>query len=117
MGNCETCELPKLPRSKHCSICNVCVAKFDHHCPWLNGCVGLRNYSAFINFLFSHVFMLIYGTWIHGYILYSIVIQERLLETRFVDRRTNRPVEASYWIVFQYLLQHNHWIVCLFIMC
>merc|ERR1712039_440365 len=41
----------------------------------------------------------------------------RLLETRFVDRRTNRPVEASYWIVFQYLLQHNHWIVCLFIMC
>lgn len=50
---CPDCEVLRTPRSRHCAICNRCVERFDHHCPWLNNCVGVRNHSAFLVYLIS----------------------------------------------------------------
>lgn len=37
---CITCRTVKGPRVKHCRHCDRCVFRMDHHCPWINNCVG-----------------------------------------------------------------------------
>lgn len=33
----------------HCRSCNKCVVGFDHHCEWLNACIGEHNYWTFFS--------------------------------------------------------------------
>lgn len=42
--------------SKHCRKCDRCVHGFDHHCNWLNNCVGRANYPSF--------FLLVVSSWV-----------------------------------------------------
>ncbi len=65
---CTSCLIRKPLRSKHCAVCDVCVAKFDHHCPWVGNCVGANNHKYFMGYLFS----LIVGAGVTMYGCYSV---------------------------------------------
>eukprot|EP00826_Nyctotherus_ovalis_P007232 TRINITY_DN11794_c0_g1_i2.p1 TRINITY_DN11794_c0_g1~~TRINITY_DN11794_c0_g1_i2.p1 ORF type:complete len:300 (-),score=1.37 TRINITY_DN11794_c0_g1_i2:642-1541(-) len=57
---CRLCKTHVLERTKHCGTCNRCVEGFDHHCIWINNCVGRKNYRLFLFLiLFVGVFCLL----------------------------------------------------------
>mmetsp|Transcript_17890 Transcript_17890/g.44355 ORF Transcript_17890/g.44355 Transcript_17890/m.44355 type:complete len:649 (-) Transcript_17890:538-2484(-) len=48
---CETCGIIRPIRSKHCKDCDRCINHFDHHCAYMDWCVGANNHLAFNVFL------------------------------------------------------------------
>jgi hypothetical protein len=40
-------KLHKPPVTRYCSQCNKHVYGMDHHCVWLNNCIGTKNYTSF----------------------------------------------------------------------
>lgn len=56
---CIQCMIRRPLRSKHCRRCGRCVAKHDHHCPWINSCVANNNIRHFFLYIISMWFGII----------------------------------------------------------
>ncbi|KAF6234624.1 hypothetical protein HO173_007250 [Letharia columbiana] len=50
---CVSCMVRRPLRSKHCKRCGRCVAKHDHHCPWIHNCVGANNQRHFLVYIIA----------------------------------------------------------------
>ncbi|KAF7817874.1 putative protein S-acyltransferase 17 [Senna tora] len=110
---CSTCKIQKPARSKHCSICDRCVARFDHHCGWMNNCIGERNTRYFMAFLVWHFLLCLYGT-----VGIGLLLAGRLKELRVVHILTvYYGIENSFLglapHVVQWLLGSYHTLILL----
>ena len=70
---CKTCFVRKhfrTDRIGHCPQCSKCIYKRDHHCFWIDNCVGYLNHKKFILFL---VYLL-------GFFVYSFSVFKKSLK-------------------------------------
>lgn len=95
---CPECLIIKTPRSRHCSVCNRCVERYDHHCPWINNCVGINNHRNFMVFLTSLIVSIV-GILV-GTIIELIQIEEAIKLT---------PESLNYSFLPEFILT-NKWV-------
>ncbi|GAW80784.1 palmitoyltransferase [Plasmodium gonderi] len=58
---CVTCSIIKPPRVHHCAECLHCIVHQDHHCVWVDNCIGIKNQRSFYMFIFSVLVLLLYN--------------------------------------------------------
>jgi hypothetical protein len=104
---CPTCQVQKPARSKHCSYCDRCVQKFDHHCVWVNQCIGLNNYRYFLWFLLQHAWFCSYGSYLTASMLLRVVEEKDLWNVQYRDPDTGKFVNSNKMFIFQYLTYYH----------
>lgn len=101
---CSTCKVEKPARSKHCRYDGYEVAKFDHHCIWINQCVGIGNQRSFLLFLIFNNLMCLYGAYLGSGIFCDVVKTENLTEAWFRDSNSGNRFKATPYYIFIYLM-------------
>uniref|UniRef100_A0A2P2LKH1 S-acyltransferase n=1 Tax=Rhizophora mucronata TaxID=61149 RepID=A0A2P2LKH1_RHIMU len=86
-GNFKIVQVRKF--SKHCRSCDKCVDGFDHHCRWLNNCVGYKNYVTFLSLMAISLVWLVLEAGVGIAVTVRCFVNKKSMETEIVDTLGN----------------------------
>jgi hypothetical protein len=70
---CDKCDGHVDENSKHCRRCQRCTLGFDHHCIWLNNCIGYNNYRYFVVTIWLFTLQLILQGIFEGFLFFTVL--------------------------------------------
>lgn len=109
---CSSCLVRRPIRSKHCSVCDRCVARFDHHCPWVGNCIGEKNHKYFVGYLLFLSILALTSAW--GCYVYMANACQYRTDAGYFDNLKAAAV-CSPWVLFILIMAIFHciWVSCL----
>lgn len=87
---CQKCSHYKPPRAHHCRVCRRCILRMDHHCIWINNCVGHTNYKIFFVFVLYAVIACIYS---------GVLLLGSILSDNVTDEQQNEGSSRTVYVV------------------
>lgn len=92
---CPECRISTDDKIFHCHICKRCISRYDHHCPWINNCVGAHNVGKFLLFLAAIIFGL-------SEVLFCCICL--LLKNQIVDFRKEIKIPENFELPLKIIL-------------
>uniref|UniRef100_A0A4X1SZY2 Palmitoyltransferase n=1 Tax=Sus scrofa TaxID=9823 RepID=A0A4X1SZY2_PIG len=64
LRRCRFCMVLQPLRAWHCHECRRCVHRYDHHCPWMENCMGEHNHPLFVAHLALQLVVFLWGLYL-----------------------------------------------------
>ena len=95
-NRCINCYAVRPKDAHHCNECHCCILERDHHCPWINNCVGIFNKKYFILFNMYAFFSVIHSSFIFYY--YTVYRSNRYFRNDIA-----KNIIAIFWGLFAFI--------------
>ena len=88
------------PRARHCDLCECCIDNFDHHCFYIDNCIGKYNLVFFALFLFYFFAVLGFQAYFLVRVILEVDVYEKYSDLLFLLFQFNLEVHVAYKWVF-----------------